>query len=73
MKIGTWEYNETQRIAADVLLAAEEAILCGNKKKAIEDAKGVLSLPGASAYYPAARAVLSRCGAKSAKRKLVAA
>lgn len=69
MKLGTWEYNEVQKIAADVMLAAEMAVLRGNKKKAIDDAKAILGLPECAAYFPAARAVLQRCELIKGKAK----
>ena len=69
MKIGTLGFNEVHLAAADVMLGAEMALLHGKRRKAAECAQCVLSL-GCDAYYPAARLMLKRCGAKAEKRSV---
>jgi hypothetical protein len=67
LKIGTWEFNKLHEMAADIMLGAESAFLCGKRKRAAECAQYVLDTPGCSVYYPAAKLMLKRCGAKVRK------
>jgi hypothetical protein len=66
------EINDSHRLAAHALLAAEESLCDGDRRSAIKCANTVLECEDVEAYHPAAKALIERASKSTGKPQVAA-